>query len=368
MRGGRTEIFRTRESSLDPYRGRLEAEWQGGCHVGAELWRRLRAAGFNGSLRVVTEGVTRKRRDEAAKPSGRPRKLPSARVIAKMMTTERDHLSADDARLIVTIEKADHVTAVEPRRAEMERYAGPDVSLKQTAICIVDQAGVIVKEGMVPTDPEAIATFISNHAENVIRAGLESGAISTWLWTELKRMDLPVVCIDARHAKAVLNMQINKSDRNDAAGVARIIQTGWYREVRVKDLDRHAIRSLLASRALLVRVRRDLENQIRGLLKNLGLVIGRAKLNTFTTRTKELIEGTSALSLSTEPLLKARETIGQQTAELDRQVLRLARNDAQARRFMTTPGVGAITTLCYWRPSMIRPASRSLEASAPISA
>ena len=98
-------MFRTRESSLDPYRDKLEVEWQGGCHVGAELWRRLRAAGFNGSLRVVTEWATRKRRDEAAAPSGRPRKLLSARVIAKMMTTERDHLSADDVRLIVTIEK-----------------------------------------------------------------------------------------------------------------------------------------------------------------------------------------------------------------------------------------------------------------------
>ncbi len=106
VRGGRTDMFRTRENSLDPYRDKLEAEWQGGCHVGAELWRRLRAAGFKGGLRVVTEWVTRKRRDEAAVPSGRPRKLPSARVIAKMMTTDRDHLSADDARLIVTIEEA----------------------------------------------------------------------------------------------------------------------------------------------------------------------------------------------------------------------------------------------------------------------
>lgn len=106
VRGGRTDMFRTRVSSLDPYRDKLEAEWQGGCRVGAELWRRLRVAGFTGSLRVVTEWTTRKRRDQAAAPSGRPRKLPSARVIAKMMTTDRDHLSADDARLIVTIEKA----------------------------------------------------------------------------------------------------------------------------------------------------------------------------------------------------------------------------------------------------------------------
>lgn len=106
VRGGLTDMLRTRESSLDPFKNKLEEEWQNGCHVGAELRRRLRAAGFNGSLRVVTEWMARKRRDQAAAPSGRPRKLPSAGVIARMMTTERDHLSADDALLIVTIEKA----------------------------------------------------------------------------------------------------------------------------------------------------------------------------------------------------------------------------------------------------------------------
>lgn len=229
----------------------------------------------------------------------------------------------------------------------MERYVGLDVSLKQTAVCIVDQTGTIVKEGMVSTDPETIAAFINAHARNAVRIGLESGAMSTWLWTELKKRSLPAICIDARHAKAVLKMQINKNDRNDAAGVARIIQTGWYREVQVKGLDSHAIRSLLASRALLVKVKCDLENQIRGLLKNLGLMIGRAGANAFTARAKELIEGNPALTASTEPLLKARETIAQQITDLDRQARQLARSDAQVRRFMTAPGVGVITGLCY---------------------
>src|SRR4030088_1376364 len=113
---------------------------------------------------------------------------------------------------------------------------------------------------------------------------------STWLWTELKRLGLPVICIDARHAKAVLKMQINKSDRNDAAGIARIMQTGWFKEVRVKDLDSHTVKALLASRALLVKINRDLENQVRGLLKNLGLVIGSAKMNAFALRAAELLE------------------------------------------------------------------------------
>jgi hypothetical protein len=103
----------------------------------------------------------------------------------------------------------------------MEHYVGLDVSLKLTAICIVDRTGKIVREGVVPSDPEAIATFIKSHAPHVARIGLETGATATWLWTELNTLGLPVICIDARHAKAALKMQINKSDRNDAVGIAR---------------------------------------------------------------------------------------------------------------------------------------------------
>jgi transposase len=172
----------------------------------------------------------------------------------------------------------------------MEHYVGLDVSLKLTAICIVDRTGKIEREGVVASDPDAIATFIKSHAPHVVRIGFETGATSTWLWTELNKMGLPVICIDARYAKAALKMQLNKSDRNDAVGIARIMQCGWYKEVRVKDLDSHATKALLVSRALLVKIKRDIENQIRGLLKNLGLVIGRAKMNTFAARAAELTE------------------------------------------------------------------------------
>ena len=229
----------------------------------------------------------------------------------------------------------------------MHHYVGLDVSLRQTAVCVVDQAGKIKREGMIASDPEAIADFIAAHATHVARIGLETGATSTWLWTELKKKGLPVICIDARHAKAALKLQINKSDRNDAFGIARIMQCGWFKEVRVKDLDSHAIKALLVSRALLVKMKRDLENQIRGLLKNLGLVIGRAKMNTFTVRTTELIVDKPALAAAVEPLLKAREAVERQIADLDRKVMRLARSEPQVRRFMTVPGVGPITALCY---------------------
>src|SRR5271167_2272784 len=229
----------------------------------------------------------------------------------------------------------------------MEQYVGLDVSLKLTAICIVDRTGKIEREGVVASDPEIIAAFVKSHAPHVARVGLETGATSTWLWTELKQLGLPVICIDARHAKAVLKMQINKSDRNDAVGIARIMQCGWYKEARVKDLDSHAIKALLVSRALLVKIKRDLENQIRGLLKNLGLVIGRAKFNVFTVRAEGLIENRPKLVAAVRPLLEARKAIEQQVADLDRKVHKLARHDVQVRRFMTVPGVGPITALCF---------------------
>ena len=200
---------------------------------------------------------------------------------------------------------------------------------------------------MVDSDPEAIAAFVRSKAQGTVRIGIETGPTTTWLWTELKRLGLPVICIDARHAKAVLKMQINKSDRNDAAGIARIMQTGWFKEVRVKDLDSHAVRALLASRALLVKIKRDLENQIRGLLKNLGLVIGRAKFNVFAVRAEELIENRPELVAAVRPLLEARKAIEQQVGDLDRKVHKLARHDVQVRRFMTVPGVGPITALCF---------------------
>ncbi|SHG96552.1 IS110 family transposase [Bradyrhizobium erythrophlei] len=229
----------------------------------------------------------------------------------------------------------------------MEYYVGLDVSLKQTSICVVDQTGSVVREGVVDSDPETISVYVKSKAPGAVRIGLETGPTSTWLWTELKQLGLPVICIDARHAKAVLKMQINKSDRNDAIGIARIMQTGWFKEVHVKDIDCHSVRALLASRALLVKIKPDLENHVRGLLKNLGLVIGRAKFNVFAVRAEELIEGRPELIAAVRPRLEARDAVGQQVSELDRKVMKLARHDAQVRRFITVPGVGPITALAF---------------------
>jgi hypothetical protein len=149
--------------------------------------------------------------------------------------------------------EASLMLALQRWRTAMEYYVGLDVSLRQTSICVVDQTGLVVREGVVDSDPEAISVYVRSKAPDAVRIGLETGPTSTWLWTELKRLGLPVICIDARHAKAVLKMQINKSDRNDAIGIGRIMQTGWFKEVHVKDIDSHSVRALLASRALLSR-------------------------------------------------------------------------------------------------------------------
>jgi len=229
----------------------------------------------------------------------------------------------------------------------MEQYVGLDVSLKETSICVVDGSGGVLCEGTVISEPAAIAGFVQSKAPKAKRIGLETGPTTTWLWHELRALGLPVVCIDARHAKAALSMQINKSDRNDAVGLARIMQTGWYKQVRVKSVACHEIRAILNSRAQLVKIKGDIDNQIRGLLKNLGLVIGKVKGSAFARRVEELLGQHGRLYDAVCPLLEVREKVGREIAALDRQVLHLARNEERCRRSMTVPGIGLITALAF---------------------
>ena len=215
------------------------------------------------------------------------------------------------------------------------------------SVCVVDASGVIQWEQKVAADPEIIAALLQAKAPTARRVGLESGATSGWLWRALVERGVPAICIDARHAKAALSMQINKSDRNDAAGIARIMQTGWYRQVQVKSPYSHALRGLLNSRALLVKVQRDLENQVRGLLKNAGLIIGRAKEGVFSARTKALLATQTELAAIAAPLLTAREAVHQQLILLARRVHQLAKEHSQTRAFMSVPGVGPMTALAF---------------------
>ncbi|NNF77129.1 MAG: IS110 family transposase [Rhizobiales bacterium] len=229
----------------------------------------------------------------------------------------------------------------------MKTYVGLDVSLKETSICIVDETGTAIRQGVVLSDPDVIAEYLAEHAPTAQRVGLESGPTSSWLWRELDGRGLPAICIDARHASAALSMQINKSDRNDALGLARIMQTGWFRRVQVKSKASHRIRALLNARSLLVQMRRDLENQIRGLFKSFGLVIGRANGGVFLKRAIDVSRQAPELAGIAGPLLDARADIDRQRLELERQIKRLARETGQSRAFMTVPGVGPMTALAF---------------------
>jgi transposase len=228
----------------------------------------------------------------------------------------------------------------------MKHYVGLDVSLEQTAVCIVDEHGKALWRGKCASTPEAIAALVKARAPRVERIGLESGPLSTWHWHELKKLGLPVICLDARHAKAALSLQVNKTDPNDALGLAQIVRTGWYREVTVKSLDSQIIRSFLTSRARLVEMRVDLTNQIRGVLKPFGMIAGKGGGQPFIDRVRTLVAD-GPLKDVVEALLTALQAISRQIGILARRLMALARQDQAARRLMTAPGVGSLVALAY---------------------
>ncbi len=226
-------------------------------------------------------------------------------------------------------------------------YAGLDVSLKETAVCIVDDGGKIVHESMIRTDPDVIAKCLAKHAKGIERFGLESGATSAWLWREFQKLGLPVVCLDSRHAHRVLSMKRNKNDRNDARGLADLVRMGWYREARVRSLDAQFVRSMLLSRQQLLQSRRAIENQMRGALKTLGVMTGSTKGRGFMARVIEMRADNDWLGPVFDPLIGAHAAIAKQLKIVSVSVVDAARTDADIRRMMTVPGVGPITALAF---------------------
>ncbi|MET4236446.1 transposase, partial [Bradyrhizobium sp. LA6.10] len=203
--------------------------------------------------------------------------------------------------------------------------------------------------------------LLSKHAPHAERIGFETGAMASWLWHELRRIQLPAVCIDARHAHPALSVRMNKSDQNDARGLAELVRVGWYREVKVKSEESQKIRAILVARSRLVSMRRDIENQVRSLIKECGLLFPRAIGQQFRNQVSELL-GVDHLLLSViSPLLSIHENVCQQQGKFDNEVRRLAKLDETARRLMTVPGVGVVTALTFRHtiddPSRFRSAS-----------
>lgn len=229
----------------------------------------------------------------------------------------------------------------------MKHYVGLDVSQRETAVCVVDESGKLVFAGKAKSNPGALAELLRKRAPFAERIGFETGAMSSWLWHELTRIELPVVCIDARHAKAALSTRMNKSDENDARGLAELVRIGWYKEVKVKSADSQQVRSMLVTRSRLVEIRRDLENQIRAMLKEFGLLFERAIGSMFRRKVIELADDRCALREIIAPLISIHEHVCAEQEKLDRQIAVLARADETTRRLMTVPGIGVITALTF---------------------
>ncbi len=228
----------------------------------------------------------------------------------------------------------------------MSEYVGFDVSKEETAFCVKDLAGKVLARGKVATDPEALFEALKAHCLCPERIVLETGTLSGWLARELGRLGLAVDVIDARQAHAVMGLQHNKTDANDAALLAEIARTGFYRGVAVKSEAAREARILLKARGHLVRQRRDTENTIRGLLATLGIRFPRGS-GKLAGRVREALEDAPGLRLMIEPLLSSVAALGRELGRLDKAVVARAKSAPACRLLMTVPGVGPVTALAF---------------------
>jgi len=229
----------------------------------------------------------------------------------------------------------------------VKQYAGIDVSLKESHVCIVDGEGRIVSEAVVASEPEALAQHLLKWQASLGRVGLEAGPLSQWLHAGLKAAGLPVLCIETRHLKAALGAMRAKTDRNDARAIAQVMRVGWYRAVHVKTPEAQEQVALVTARKLLVNKLVDVENSVRGLLRGFGLKLGAVGRGRFEARVREQLDGAPRLLAIIEPLLIARAALKDQLAVLHRQVLQAVRHDHVCRLLMTAPGVGPVVALTF---------------------
>jgi transposase len=228
----------------------------------------------------------------------------------------------------------------------MDEYIGLDVSLKETAVSI-RRDGKRVWRGKCLSDPHLLAALIRKHAPDAKRVVFETGPLSVWFFHALAAEGMPVICIDARHAKAALDMAANKTDANDADGLAHLAEVGFYKEVRVKSFDSMLTRTLVAARSRLVRIGTELSNQIRGLMKTFGLVVPAVMGGKFEHHVHALLADTPDLGQIIRPLLEAWHAVRLRAAELGRKLLADARRSAACQLLMSIPGVGVVTATSF---------------------
>jgi transposase len=222
-----------------------------------------------------------------------------------------------------------------------------DVSLDETAICIVDEDGIIVTEGKAASEPDDLVRWLAATGLMITRIGLEAGPLSPWLHTGLRAAGLPAICIETRRMKGATAAMAVKTDRNDARAIAHAMRVGWFTAVHVKTAESQELRLLLSNRRTLLVKRVAIDNEIRGTLKAFGLKLGAVTVAAFEARVKELLADRSRLMAMVRPMLAARTALRQQCEVLHRMVLKTVRANAVCRRLLTVPGVGPIIALTY---------------------
>jgi transposase len=229
----------------------------------------------------------------------------------------------------------------------MDHYAGIDVSLELSSVCVVDATGRIVREAKVASEPEALIAWLRGLGLEVARVGLEAGPLSQWLFAAMRDAGLPVELLETRHVRDAFKAMPVKTDRKDARGIAQLMRLGWFRPVHCKSLPAQETRALLTARKLLQAKRLDVELSLRGVLRGFGLKVGPTTPRSFAPRIRELVEGHPTLTVVAGALLAAREALGEQLRGLERRLRDQAREDGRARLLMTTPGVGVIVALTF---------------------
>lgn len=236
----------------------------------------------------------------------------------------------------------------------MNHYAGLDVSLEETAICVVDETGRMIKEVRAASEPEALINALREFGLPFERIGLEACSLTAWLHDGLRDAGLPAICIETRQANAAMKTMPNKTDRNDARALAQIMRTGWYRQVHVKSRQCRLWRSLLVSRRTVLNEMRTIENVVRAVLREAGLKLGTPGRSVFAARVRDLAGDDPFVTSLVEPLLAILSTMLDQLARLTKQVLAIVRGEEVCRRLMSVPGVGPITALAF-RATVDRP-------------
>ena len=229
----------------------------------------------------------------------------------------------------------------------MEYYAGIDVSLESSSVCVVDANGRIVREAKVGSEPEALIAWFEGLKVRPSRVGLEAGPLSQWLYPGMREAGFAVELLETRHVRDAFKAMPVKTDRKDARGIAQLMRLGWFRPVHCKSVPAQEIRALLTVRKLVQGKRHDVEMSLRGILRGFGLKIGKTTSRNFESRARELVEGHATLEVLADALLLARTTLGVQLNRLHKRLVSLARDDTRVRLLMSTPGVGVLVALTY---------------------